>query len=81
MCGIKVAGENEFIIAPKVGGNFTHATCSYDSIYGKVASGWMRKDGKTVYMIKIPANTTARVILPNGERTVTAGEYEFSVKG
>ena len=78
MCGVKVAGENKFTIAPKAGGKFTFAGCEYQSVYGKVKSGWERQNGKTMYKIVIPANTTAKVILPGGEKTLTAGEYEFA---
>lgn len=79
MCGIQVSGENEFTIAPKAGGHFTFAKCEYQSVYGKVKSDWRRENGKTVYTISVPANTTAKVILPDGEKTLTAGEYEFTV--
>ncbi len=79
MCGIQVSGENEFTIAPKAGGHFTFAKCGYQSVYGTVKSGWRREGGKTVYMISVPANTTAKVVLPSGEKTLTAGEYEFMV--
>lgn len=78
MCGVKVAGENKFTIAPKAGGKFTFAKCEYQSVYGTVSSGWQRQNGKTTYKIAIPANTTAKVILPGGEKTLTAGEYEFA---
>ena len=78
MCGIKVSGENEFTIAPKAGGKFTFAKCEYQSVYGKVSCGWVRENGKTVYTISVPANTSARIVLPDGERTVTAGEYEYT---
>lgn len=80
MCGIQVSGENKFTIAPKVGGHFTFAKCEYKSVYGKVKSDWRREGGKTVYMISVPANTTAKVVLPSGEKTLTAGEYEFMVE-
>ena len=79
MCGIQVSGENEFTISPKVGGHFTFAKCGYQSVYGTVKSDWERRNGKTTYKIVIPANTTAKVILPDGEKTLTAGEYEFMV--
>ena len=81
MCGIQVSGENKFTIAPKVGGHFTFAKCEYQSVYGTVSCGWGREHGKTVYRISVPANTSARIVLPDGERTVTAGEYEFTVRG
>lgn len=71
MCGIRIAGENEFNIAPHVGGHFTHAKASYQSIYGKVESGWERKDGKTVYTITIPANCQAKITLPGGRTEIT----------
>ena len=79
MCGIQVSGENKFTIAPKVGGHFTFAKCEYQSAYGKVKSGWKRENGKATYKIAIPANTTAKVVLPDGEKALTAGEYEFTV--
>ena len=79
MCGIQVSGENKFTIAPKVGGHFTFAKCEYKSVYGTVKSDWRRENGKTVYTISVPANTTVKVILPDGEKTLTAGEYEFTV--
>ena len=78
MCGIKVTDENKFTIAPKIGGNFTFAKCEYESVYGKVFCGWQKEKGKTVYQIVIPANTTAIVIFPSSEKTLTAGKYEFT---
>ena len=78
MCGVKVAGENKFTIAPKVGGKETFAKCEYQSVYGKVSCGWQRENGVTTYKIVIPANTTAKVILPSGEKMLSAGEYEFT---
>ena len=65
MCGIKVDGENHFIIAPKPGGHFTRASFSYDSIYGTVSCAWsLQKDGKYKVDIVVPPNTTADIILP-----------------
>ena len=78
MCGIKVSGENEFTIAPKVGGKFTFAKCEYRSVYGNTSCGWRRENGKTTYKIVIPSNTTAKVVLPSVEKTLTAGEYEYT---
>lgn len=79
MCGVQVSGENEFTIAPKAGGKFTFAKCEYQSVYGKVSCGWKRQNGKATYKIVIPANTTAKVVLPGGEKTLTAGEYEYTI--
>ena len=80
MCGIKVAGENQFIIFPKVGGKFTFAKCEYQSIYGKISCAWEKETNKVKFKIDIPANTNAKFILPNGEKDLSAGKYEFSLK-
>ena len=78
MCGIRMKSENCFIICPKPGGRFTHAKASYLSVYGKVGSGWERKDGRTFYTVSIPANCSAEVILPGGRtETVCAGTHVF----
>lgn len=79
MCGIKIGGENEYIIEPKVGGSITYAECEYNGIWGKVSSAWKRENGKVTYIVSIPANATARAILPDGEHILTAGEYSFTV--
>ena len=79
MCGVKVSGERSFTIAPKVGGTLTHASLSYDSVYGRVESSWRRENGVTTYTVSIPANTTAKIQIPDGERVLGAGRYEFTV--
>lgn len=76
--GIRVDGENHFVIAPIPGGTLTHAEASYLSPYGKVESGWERTESGTKFEITIPANTTAQVRLPNEQpKLLTAGTYEF----
>lgn len=77
MCGINVAGENHFVIAPKVGGKETFAKCEYQSVYGRVSSAWEKKDGKVKYTIEIPSNTTAEITIGGKTQTVGAGRYEF----
>lgn len=78
VAGIQVAGENRFRIAPVPGGTLTHAKARYLSPYGLVESGWERCENRTKYMITIPANCMAEVILPTGERCIlSAGRYEM----
>ncbi len=80
MCGIRVDGENHFVIAPKPGGSFTYAKAAYNSIYGKVECKWERRDGKTVYTVTIPANCTAEVRLPGLDKMhVCTGELKWEV--
>lgn len=81
MCGIQVDGRNHFHIEPKPGGHFTYARTSYLSVYGKVVSGWERKDGETTtFTIEVPPNTTADVVFPNGSRQmISAGRHYFNL--
>ena len=77
MCGIWVAENNTYVIAPKVGGTLTHASCEYNGIYGKVKSEWRRENGKTIYLITVPSNASAKLVLPDGEHICGAGAHEF----
>ena len=81
MCGIHVASDNTFTIAPIIGGHFTYAKCSYQSVYGKVSCGWEKIEEKTYRVnLLIPSNTTAHVSLPDGNvYDVEAGKYEYRV--
>ena len=79
MCGIRVEGENHFVIAPKPGGHFTRAEASYVSVYGKAESAWKRENGKRQYVITVPANCAADILLPGGTKeTVSAGTYTYT---
>ena len=78
MCGINVDGENRFVIKPLPGGSLTFAEAEYKSVYGSVFCGWEKRDGGCKFKVRVPANTTARLILPSGrEEELSAGEYEF----
>lgn len=78
VAGIRPDGENRFVIAPIPGGTLTHASASYQSLYGKVESRWEKTEGGVRYTVTVPPNTTARVILPDGgEHIVGAGQHTF----
>lgn len=79
MCGIKVGGENEYIVAPRVGGSLTHAECEYNGVWGKIKSEWTREGSKTTYKISVPANATVKATLDGEEHTLSAGEHTFTV--
>lgn len=76
MCGIRLDGENHFTIAPKPGGNFNHAEANYQSVYGRVKSGWDKTETGCLLRLAIPANTTATVILSDGKQVeLKPGEH------
>ena len=81
MCGIKLDRENRFVIAPCPGGSFTHASASYNSVYGKVESKWVKKEQGIEFTVTVPANCEALICLPGGSELVQrAGEKCYFVK-
>jgi alpha-L-rhamnosidase len=57
-------GYKHVIIQPHPSKKLTYSRASFESSYGKIASGWERKEGKLIVKVKIPVNTTATIILP-----------------
>lgn len=78
MCGVQIAGENRFRIAPVPGGTFTNARLEYQSRFGKVVSAWEKTEKGLTYFVSVPANTVAEFVFPGGQsRLLEPGEYQF----
>ena len=79
MCGINTGDRpRTFLIRPLPGGTLTRAHAAYDSVWGRVESGWEKTESGYRFAVSVPSNTEATVILPNGEtHTVGAGRYTF----
>jgi alpha-L-rhamnosidase len=59
-------GFHEIIIHPRLDGRITQARGEYDSVYGKITTEWNGSpSGPFELKVSIPANTTAKVILPD----------------
>ena len=64
----KDPGYHSIVLTPRPGGTFTYAKGWYDSVYGRIESGWRRIDGDGVeYSFVVPANTKAHLLLPCAE--------------
>lgn len=71
-------GYEEFVLQPICGGSLTEAKGEYESSYGTIISQWKLVDGKFHYECRIPVNTKATVILPDGSsRKIGSGSYQF----
>ena len=78
MCGIRVDGENHFTISPHSGGHFTYARAVYNSVYGKVESGWEKTAEGFKYTVTIPANCTAELrLFGKAPILLNSGTYTF----
>ena len=66
VCGIRLSDGDEYnyVIVPHPGGDLTYANASFRSIWGEVRSNWEIREDKVHYTIQIPANTTAKLVLP-----------------
>ncbi len=72
LAGIKadpeIAGFKHILMKPYVVGDLTSVDASYNSIYGKIKSGWKLENGKFNWKVTIPANTSATVFVPTLEK-------------
>jgi len=60
----EVPAYKRFKIQPHVGGGLEYAKAEYNSIHGKIVSGWKLEKGNLLMDITIPANTSAFVYVP-----------------
>jgi len=63
----KSPGYKKLLIKPYISDKLTYAKATFESLYGTVVSGWERKEGKIIVKVIIPANTTAEILLPEGD--------------
>lgn len=57
-------GYKHIKINPHIGGDFTYASASLDTYYGKVSNSWKIENGNLSMDVEIPANTKATVFVP-----------------
>lgn len=71
-------GYKKIKIAPIPSDALGYMEARFNTPYGFVASRWEHKDGKIVYTVEVPCNTTAEVVLPSGSvHSVGSGVYTF----
>ncbi len=74
-------GYKKIIINPQVVGDLNYVSTSTETLYGKISVEWKRESDIFDLKINIPANTEARVFLPNNtSQSVGSGQHAFSVK-
>jgi alpha-L-rhamnosidase len=73
-------GWKHFTIAPLPGGGVTSAKGEYQSIRGLISSSWKIKDGKFIIDVKIPANTSATIMMPEGVNKGSGNGVSYNVE-
>lgn len=75
-------GYKKIRIQPMLTKGMTKVSAEFESVYGTVKSAWSCKDGRICVDIRIPANTTAVLCLPEKEEELTVGSgsyhYEYA---
>lgn len=72
-------GYKQFRIQPRPGGGLTHASAEFQSLYGTIASKWKIDGGKLKLEVSVPANTSAKIVLP-GAASATVTESGKAVQ-
>lgn len=74
ICGIEREpghpGFDRFTVRPRVGGSLEWAKATFDSMHGRIESGWKKQGATFSFDVRIPANTTATVYVPAGDGAV-----------
>lgn len=69
----KEAGFKKIVIAPLPAKGLPALRAEYESVSGKIASGYTENGGKIVYEIEIPSGVEAEIRLPDEESVFVAG--------
>ncbi len=83
MAGIDTDGPayKKILIQPRPGGDLTWVRAHYDSIRGRISVHWRVEEGLFKLDATIPANASAKVIMPGGEgkvHEVGSGDHSFA---
>lgn len=79
VCGIELQ-DGKLTLRPCPDKALSYAKASYDSPLGKIVSGWKYTDKGVEYEFEIPANVSAELILPDGERRILeSGKHQITV--
>lgn len=81
VCGVRLEG-GELTIAPTPHPLLQYARASYDSPAGRIESGWRFEGEELTFEFRIPANATARVMLPGGAvKVLGPGSHRLAASG
>ncbi|MFC8672071.1 family 78 glycoside hydrolase catalytic domain [Streptomyces griseorubiginosus] len=71
-------GYRRLRIQPRLGGGLTHAGAKLRTPYGEATVSWTRTGTEVTVEALVPPNTTAQVLLPDGDEIVGVGSGRHS---
>ncbi len=75
-------GFKRTILRPGFPDGLDHFSCSHDSPYGTITSGWERSGSEVRYQVTVPPNASALLFLPDREGGISlpAGTHRFKIE-
>jgi alpha-L-rhamnosidase len=64
-----IPGFSRFVLRPFVGQGLDHARGTYRTLHGKIESAWKRSGNKLIWIVRVPANTSAKIYIPGSAET------------
>ena len=65
----EVSGYSRFVLQPFIGRGLDHARATYHTMHGEIESAWKLAGNRLTWTVRIPPNTTARVLIPSEANT------------
>jgi alpha-L-rhamnosidase len=76
---VQEVGFKTVRVEPTIIPDLNWASGSFESPYGTISNKWERKDGKITMNLSIPANSSAKVVLPSHAQNITMNGNEFTI--
>ncbi|MDR2804424.1 MAG: glycoside hydrolase family 78 protein [Dysgonamonadaceae bacterium] len=71
-------GFQTFTVRPQAVGDLNYVKAKHETLYGTIAVEWKREQKRFFLSVTVPANTQARIVLPDGtDQTAGSGKYDF----
>lgn len=70
-------GYHKFKVCPALDCGLTKVNLTQYSPYGLIEVNWQLVANKVILNVKVPVNTTAKIVLPHIQKTVDSGDYTF----
>ncbi len=80
VCGINPdansPGYQHVILQPQPGGTLSHASATFESVYGSIEAGWRLEGDQIRFECALPPNTTATLKLPHSAGKMVTGTID-----
>lgn len=76
----KGSGFSKSLISPRIGEELDYARGSVKTIHGSLKTYWERNNNIVTLCVTVPANTTAKIQLPDAKRVINSDTIDFDTE-